>query len=64
VVQYRSAGSCRPNGRFLVDVKSWDELKAGLLVALSVMAAGVLVRLARGLPFTAVDHYEVDEYGN
>jgi ABC-type amino acid transport system permease subunit len=44
-----------------MDVKSWDELKAGLLVALSVMAAGVLVRLARGLPFTSVDHYEVDE---
>jgi len=45
----------------LVDVTSWDELKAGLLVALSVMAAGVLVRLARGLPFTSVDHYELDE---
>ncbi|MBH5372962.1 hypothetical protein [Bradyrhizobium glycinis] len=36
-------------------------MKAGLLVALSVMAAGVLVRLARGLPFTSADHYEVDE---
>jgi hypothetical protein len=45
----------------LIDVKSWDGLKAGLLVALSVMAAGVLVRLARGLPFTSVDHYEVEE---
>jgi ABC-type amino acid transport system permease subunit len=45
----------------LMDIAFWDELKAGLLVALSVMAAGVLVRLARGLPFTSVDHYEVDE---
>lgn len=47
-------------GRF-VSVAFWDASKQGLLVALSVIAAGVLVRLARGLPFTTPDHYEVDE---
>lgn len=46
---------------YLIDLKFWDDQKAGLLVALSVMAAGVLVRLARGLPFTSVDQYELDE---
>lgn len=44
-----------------VGVGFWDESKQGLLVALSVIAAAVLVRLARGLPFTTPDHYEVDE---
>src|SRR5829696_416422 len=47
-------------GRF-VSIAFWDASKQGLLVALSVIAAGVLVRLARGLPFTTPDHYEVDE---
>ncbi len=46
---------------WLVRVTVWDDSKQGLLVALSVIAAGVLVRLARGLPFTTPDHYEVDE---
>lgn len=45
----------------LVGVGFWDASKQGLLVSLSVIAAGVLVRLARGLPFTTADHYEVDE---
>lgn len=44
-----------------IAVSTWDECKQGLLVALSVIAAGVLVRLARGLPFTTPDHYELDE---
>ena len=44
-----------------VGVGFWDESKQGLLVALSVIAAAVLVRLARGLPFTTPDHYEVEE---
>lgn len=44
-----------------VSVEFWDTSKQAFLVSLSVIAAGVLVRLARGLPFTNVDHYEVEE---
>jgi hypothetical protein len=44
-----------------VGVDFWDLSKQAFLVSLSVIAAGVLVRLARGLPFTNVDHYEVEE---
>lgn len=39
----------------------WEASKAPLLTALSVIAAGVLVRLARGLPFNAPGHFELDE---
>ncbi len=46
---------------WLVAVPFWDGSKQGLLVGLSVIAAGVLVRLARGLPFTTADQYEVEE---
>lgn len=42
-------------------VDFWDASKAPILTALSVIGAGVLVRLARGLPFTNVDQFEVDE---
>lgn len=46
---------------WLVSIAFWDTSKQGLLVGLSVIAAGVLVRLARGLPFTNADQYELDE---
>lgn len=39
----------------------WEANRAALLVMLSVIAAGTLVRLARGLPFTTPDHYELTE---
>jgi hypothetical protein len=42
-------------------VDMWDGFKQALLVALSVIEAGVLVRLARGLPFTSPELYDVDE---
>jgi hypothetical protein len=42
----------------------WDTSKQAILVSLSVIAAGALVRLARGFPFTSPDHYEVDEIRN
>jgi hypothetical protein len=45
----------------LVGVGTWDKARAGLLTALSVIAAAALVRLARGLPFTNPDHFEPDE---
>jgi hypothetical protein len=44
-----------------VPVEFWDTSKQALLVCLSVIAAGVLVRLARALPFTTADQYELDE---
>ncbi|MCA3739261.1 MAG: hypothetical protein IM673_14565 [Phenylobacterium sp.] len=44
-----------------VRMGTWDEIKAGLMTALSVVAAAALVRLARGLPFTNPDHFEPDE---
>src|ERR1700722_2366938 len=44
-----------------VTVEFWDTGKQALLVSLSVVAAGVLVRLARALPFTTADQYELEE---
>jgi len=45
----------------MVSVDFWDTSKASILTALSVIGAGVLVRLARGLPFTNADQFEVEE---
>jgi hypothetical protein len=44
-----------------VSVSAWGELRSNLLPALSVIAAGVLVRLARGIPFSNPDQFEVQE---
>jgi hypothetical protein len=44
-----------------VSVEFWDSSKQALLVCLSVIAAGVMVRLARALPFTTADQYELEE---
>lgn len=38
----------------------WDGVKAPLLTCLSVIAAGVLVRLARGVPFTNTSGFDLD----
>jgi hypothetical protein len=38
----------------------WDGVKAPLLTSLSVVAAGVLVRLARGMPFANLNGVELD----
>ena len=46
---------------FLVPVSFWDVNRASVLTALSVIVAAVMVRLARGLPFTNADHYEISE---
>jgi hypothetical protein len=40
----------------------WDSLRPALLPAISVIAAAVLVRLARGLPFTNADHFSLDQF--
>lgn len=44
-----------------VPTSFWDGAKMPLMTGLSVIAAGVLVRLARGLPFTNADQLQVDE---
>ncbi|MGF6862555.1 hypothetical protein ABIE69_003144 [Rhodobacteraceae bacterium MBR-64] len=38
----------------------WEGVKAPLLTFLSVIAAGVLVRLARGMPFTNTSGFDLD----
>lgn len=43
-------------------VDTWDTWRASLLPALSIIAAGVLVRLARGLPFTNADHFKLEQF--
>lgn len=45
----------------LLNHSFWNDNRPALLVVLSVIAAGTLVRLARGLPFTTPDHYELKE---
>ncbi len=40
----------------------WDSLRPALLPAISVIAAAVLVRLARGLPFTNADHFSLEQF--
>src|SRR5690349_5752826 len=44
-----------------ISVSAWGDLRSNLLPALSVIAAGVLVRLARGIPFGNPDQFEVEE---
>lgn len=46
----------------MVPVQTWDEWRTSLLPALSIIAAGVLVRLARGLPFTNADHFKLEQF--
>lgn len=45
-----------------VSVDTWDDWRTSLLPALSIIAAGVLVRLARGLPFTNADHFKLEQF--
>ncbi len=46
---------------FCVTQELWQSLQTGLLVVLSVISAAVLVRLARGLPFSNPDHFRLEE---
>jgi hypothetical protein len=48
-------------GYHALDAAFWESVRQGLLVALSVVGAAVLVRLARGMPITNVEFFEVDE---
>jgi hypothetical protein len=44
-----------------ISMSDWGTLRASVLPALSVIAAGILVRLARGVPFSNPDQFEVEE---
>lgn len=44
-----------------VSHETWGKLQTGILVVLSVVSAAVLVRLARGLPFSNPDHFKLGE---
>ncbi len=46
----------------LISLATWEQLRTPLLPAISVVAAAVLVRLARGLPFTNADHFSLDDF--
>jgi hypothetical protein len=46
----------------LVSVAQWEALRSALLPATSIIAAAVLVRLARGLPFTNADHFTLAQF--
>ena len=43
------------------DATMWTDLRQALLSVVAIISAGVLVRLARGVPFTAIDVLEADE---
>jgi hypothetical protein len=43
-------------------MNTWDALRPAVLPAVSIIAAAVLVRLARGLPFTNPDHFTLDQF--
>lgn len=45
----------------VVPLHFWADSRSSLLTAFSVIAGAVMVRLARGLPFTNADHFEVEE---
>ncbi|WP_143089580.1 hypothetical protein [Qipengyuania nanhaisediminis] len=47
---------------FFVPVGTWETLRPALLPAISIIAAAVLVRLARGMPFTNADHFDLDQF--
>lgn len=46
---------------FFMQPQHWDQSRQGLMVALSVLCAAIFVRLARGLPLTTTEFFEVDE---
>lgn len=47
---------------FLVTMGTWELLRPAVLPAVSIIAAAVLVRLARGLPFTNPDHFTLEQF--
>lgn len=48
-------------GSFM-SVDTWEQLRTAIIPGISVVAAAVLVRLARGLPFTNADHFTLAQF--
>lgn len=46
---------------FTTDATTWTDLSQTLLSVVAIVSAGVLVRLARGVPFSAIDVLEADK---
>lgn len=40
---------------------TWTDLRQPLLTAIAIISAGILVRLSRGVPFSAIEVLEADE---
>jgi hypothetical protein len=55
------AGAAGITSVVLIPATSWDTSRAAVVACISVIAAGTLVRLARGMPFTNADQFEVNE---
>lgn len=47
-----------------MDPHNWADVRQGIMLALSVLSAAIFVRLARGMPITNVDFFEVQEIRN
>ena len=46
---------------FTTDATTWTDLSQALLSVVAIVSAGILVRLARGVPFSAIDVLEADK---
>lgn len=57
VASLLAAGACA----LVVDVYAWEAARVWVIPALSIIAAAVLVRLARGVPVTNADHLTSDD---
>ncbi|EPY01358.1 hypothetical protein [Magnetospirillum fulvum] len=45
----------------VMEPRNWGDIRQGTMMALSVLGAAVFVRLARGMPITNTDFFEVQE---
>lgn len=45
----------------IMEPRHWGSIKQGLMLALSLLGAAVLVRLARGMPVSNTEYFEVEE---
>jgi len=53
---------CAAVSAWVIGLAGWESLRAAVIPAISMIAAAVLVRLARGLPFTNPDHFTLDQF--
>jgi len=53
---------CAALSAWLISLSGWESLRTAVIPAISMIAAAVLVRLARGLPFTNPDHFSLGQF--